>query len=84
MYYFDHCATTPLHEKVMEVMQKTESEHFGNPSSTHSWGQKSRIVIENARNQMADSIGCSPYEIIFTGGGTESNNLVLYNLIDNP
>ena len=84
MYYFDHCATTPLHEKVMEVMQKTESEHFGNPSSTHSWGQKSRSVIENARNQMADSIGCSPYEIIFTGGGTESNNLVLYNLIDNP
>ena len=84
MYYFDHCATTPLHEKVMEVMQKTESEHFGNPSSTHSWGQKSRSIIENARNQMADSIGCSPYEIIFTGGGTESNNLVLYNLIDNP
>ena len=84
MYYFDHCATTPLHEKVMEVMQKTESEHFGNPSSTHSWGQKSRSVIENARNQMADSIGCSPYEIIFSGGGTESYNLVLYNLIDNP
>ncbi|MDP6684923.1 MAG: cysteine desulfurase family protein [Candidatus Marinimicrobia bacterium] len=81
MYYFDHCATTPLHEKVMEVMQKTESEHFGNPSSTHSWGQKSRSIIENARNQMADSIGCSPYEIIFTGGGTESNNLVLYNSI---
>ena len=81
MYYFDHCATTPLHERVTEVMQKTESKHFGNPSSTHTWGQKSRSIIETARSQMADSIGCDPYEIIFTGGGTESNNLVLYNLI---
>ena len=81
MYYFDHCATTPLHERVTEVMQKTESEHFGNPSSTHTWGQKSRSIIETARSQIADSIGCDPYEIIFTGGGTESNNLVLYNLI---
>ena len=84
MYYFDHCATTPLHKKVIEVMQRTESDYFGNPSSTHKWGQKSRSIIETARSQMADSIGCSPYEIIFTGGGTESNNLVLYNLIHNP
>ena len=84
MYYFDHCATTPLHKKVLEVMQRTESDNFGNPSSTHKWGQKSRSIIETARSQMADSIGCSPYEIIFTGGGTESNNLVLYNLIHNP
>ena len=84
MYYFDHCATTPLHKKVIEVMQRAESNYFGNPSSTHRWGQKSRSIIETARSQMADSIGCSPYEIIFTGGGTESNNLVLYNLIHNP
>ena len=81
MYYFDHCATTPLHKKVIEVMQRAESDYFGNPSSTHKWGQKSRSIIETARSQMADSIGCDPYEIIFTGGGTESNNLVLYNLI---
>jgi len=81
MYYFDHCATTPLHKVVLEVMQKTENDHFGNPSSIHSWGHKSRSVIEAARTQMADSIGCSPYEIVFTGGGTESNNLVLYNMI---
>ena len=81
MYYFDHCATTPLHKKVIEVMQEAESNYFGNPSSTHKWGQKSRSIVESARSQMADSIGCSPYEIIFTGGGTESNNLVLYNLI---
>ena len=69
MYYFDHCATTPLHKKVIEVMQRAESDYFGNPSSTHKWGQKSRSIIETARSQMADSIGCSPYEIIFTGGG---------------
>ena len=84
MYYFDHCATTPLHKKVIEVMQRAETDYFGNPSSTHKWGQKSRSIIETARSQMADSIGCSPYEIIFTGGGTESNNLVLYNVIHNP
>ena len=84
MYYFDHCATTPLHKKVIEVMQRAETDYFGNPSSTHKWGQKSRSIIETARSQMADSIGCSPYEIIFTGGGTESNNLVLYNIIHNP
>ena len=81
MYYFDHCATTPLHKVVLEVMHKTDNDNFGNPSSIHSWGHKSRSIIETARSQMADSIGCSPYEIVFTGGGTESNNLVLYNAI---
>ncbi len=81
MYYFDHCATTPLHKAVLEVMNKTDNNHFGNPSSIHSWGHKSRSIIETARRQMAESIGSSPYEIVFTGGGTESNNLVLYNAI---
>ena len=57
MYYFDHCATTPLHKKVIEVMQKVETDYFGNPSSTHKWGQKSRSIIETARSQKADSIG---------------------------
>ena len=81
MYYFDHCATTPLHSKVLEIIQKTDSEYFGNPSSTHKYGQKSRSIIELARSQMAEAVGCLPFEIIFTGGGTESNNLVLYDLL---
>ena len=81
MHYFDHCATTPLHVNVLEVINQTEFESFGNPSSIHSWGQNARKIIENSRSQLAEAIGCTPYEIIFTGGGTESNNLVLYNLL---
>ena len=62
-------------------MQDTELNHFGNPSSAHQFGQKSRLVIEIARKQMAEAIGCLSSEIIFTGGGTEANNLVLWNLL---
>ena len=81
MLYFDHSASTPIHPAVLNLIQELELNHFGNPSSTHRFGQKSRLDIEIARKQMADAIGCYPYEIIFTGGGTEANNLVLWNII---
>ena len=81
MYYFDHSATTPLHPKVKELMGEVGEHHFGNPSSVHVSGQKAKTLIESARRQMAKAIGCSSNEIIFTGGGTEANNLVLWNLI---
>ena len=81
MLYFDHSATTPIHKEVIEVMNKADLKNFGNPSSTHQWGQNARNIVENARNKISKAIGCTPYEIIFTGGGTESNNLVLYNLL---
>jgi cysteine desulfurase len=81
MYYFDHSATTPLHPKVKELMGEVGEHHFGNPSSVHVSGQKAKRLIESARRQMAKAIGCSSNEIIFTGGGTEANNLVLWNLI---
>jgi cysteine desulfurase len=81
MYYFDHSATTPLHPKVKELMDVVGELHFGNPSSVHASGQKAKTLIESARRQMAKAIGCSSNEIIFTGGGTEANNLVLWNLI---
>ena len=55
--------------------------HFGNPSSVHAFGQKAKIVIETARGQMAKAVGCNSNEIFFTSGGTEANNLVLWNLI---
>jgi len=81
MYYFDHSATTPLHPKVKELMDVVGELHFGNPSSVHASGQKAKTLIETARGQMAKAIGCRSNEIIFTGGGTEANNLVLWNLI---
>ena len=81
MYYFDHSATTPLHPNVKELMDEVGEHHFGNPSSVHVSGQKAKTFIESARRQMAKAIGCSSNEIIFTGGGTEANNLVLWNLI---
>ncbi len=81
MHYFDHSATTPLHPHVKELMDEVGEHHFGNPSSVHSSGQKARALIEKARGQMAKSIECNSNEIIFTGGGTEANNLILWNLI---
>jgi len=81
MLYFDHSATTPLHPQVLLLMREIEGHHFGNPSSVHSYGRKARSLVENARRQMATAIGCKPREIIFTSGGTEANNLVLWNLL---
>ncbi len=81
MYYFDHSATTPLHPKVKKLMSEVGELHFGNPSSIHASGQKAKTLIETARGQMAKAIGCNSNEVVFTGGGTEANNLVLWNLI---
>ena len=80
MPYFDHCATTPIHPDVLEKMYTVSKNHFGNPSSTHSSGRKSRSIIEEARRQIALAINASPSEIIFTGGGSEANNMVLWTL----
>lgn len=81
MLYFDHSATTPVHQHVLNLMGEIESKHYGNPSSIHLWGRKTRSLIENARVQVAESIGAKPSEIIFTGGGSEANNQILWNLI---
>ena len=75
--YLDHNATTPVHPEVLEVMLPVLQEFFGNPSSIHSEGRKARVFLDEAREQVAGLIGASPGEIIFTSGGTESNNLAL-------
>ena len=75
--YLDHNATTPVHPEVLEVMLPVMREFFGNPSSIHSEGRKARVFLDEAREQVADLIGATPGEIIFTSGGTESNNMVL-------
>jgi len=81
MLYFDHSATTPLHPDVLDLMHLIAKENFGNPSSVHPLGQRSRAIIETARRQMSSAIGAKPFDIIFTGGGTEANNIVLWSLI---
>ncbi len=81
MPYFDHSATTPIHPKVLKKMMDVAQQHFGNPSSVHASGRKSKAIIEKARRTIAVAILASPSEIIFTGGGTEANNMVLWTLI---
>jgi len=78
--YFDNAATTQIHPKVLEVMNKYLTEEFGNPSSTHSYGRKTRVAIEESRETVANFIGADPSEIYFTSGGTEANNFALFGI----
>jgi cysteine desulfurase len=75
--YFDNAATTPLAPEVLDVMLPYLQNHFGNPSSIYSFGRETRMAIENARKQVAVSLGVSPGEIFFTSGGTESTNTAI-------
>jgi len=78
--YLDNAATTPLLPEVREGMISYLGELFGNPSSLHAWGDAAREAIEAARIQVAQLIGASVEEIIFTGSGTESNNFAIKGL----
>lgn len=80
--YLDNNASTPLLPAVIQAMQPYLSSGFGNPSSSHAYGSESRRAVETARRQVADLINCDPEEIIFTSGGTESNNLALRGVAD--
>ncbi|MBN1383220.1 MAG: cysteine desulfurase [Deltaproteobacteria bacterium] len=72
--YLDYNGTTPIHPEVMEPMRVYLEKEFGNPSSTHWYGMAPRRSLENARRQVAELLNCESREIIFTSGGTESNN----------
>ena len=75
--YLDYNATTPIPPEVADAMIPFLREHFGNPSSSHPYGIATKQAIENARQQVAGLIQCSPEEIVFTSGGTESNNYAI-------
>jgi cysteine desulfurase len=75
--YFDHNATTPVHPAVAERMAAVLIEDFGNPSSIHHFGQRSKALIDHARSAVAALIGADPSEVTFTSGGTESDNLAI-------
>ena len=72
--YLDYNATTPHAPEVIVAMRPYLEEHFGNPSSSHWYGRKAREAVETARAQVAALLNCKPGEILFTSGGTESNN----------
>jgi cysteine desulfurase len=78
--YLDYNATTPLDPQVLEAMRPFLEHHHGNPSSIHSAGRETRAAIDDARDRLAQLVGGRPHEIIFTGGGTESNNLAILGL----
>lgn len=75
--YLDHNATTPLDQRVLDAMLPYLTGPFGNPSSVHRYGRAARAAIDRAREQIAAFVGAQAAEIIFTGGGTEANNLAI-------
>ncbi len=75
--YLDYNATTPIDPKVANTMKPFLYEYFGNPSSVHKYGISTKKAVEKARKQVSELINCNPWEIIFTSGGTESNNYAI-------
>ena len=75
--YLDNAATTPMAPEVFDAMVPYMKEHFGNPSSTHAFGRKTKNAIEMARKSIAAELNAEPSEIVFTSGGTEADNMAL-------
>ncbi len=80
--YFDHNATTPLVPAALEAMTRTLGEDFGNASSVHAFGQRAKAHLDLARSRVAALIGADPAEIVWTAGGTESDNFALRGIAE--
>lgn len=81
MIYFDHAATTAPDQEVLEVMARAQELFFGNPSSMHSAGRESRVMVGEARVCIAEYLNCRPSEIYFTSGGTEAINTAVFGTL---
>ncbi|PIY11331.1 MAG: cysteine desulfurase [Flavobacteriaceae bacterium CG_4_10_14_3_um_filter_33_47] len=79
--YFDNAATTQIRDEVIDAMTHVMKQHYGNPSSSHSFGRSSKVLIEKARKTIAGYLKVSAGEILFTSGGTEADNLVLRSAV---
>ncbi len=79
--YFDNAATTPLDKNVFEAMVPYMLEYYGNPSSAHTYGRKTRHAVESSRSTIAELLNVSPEEIFFTSGGTEADNTAILSAI---
>ena len=80
MIYLDNAASTAVHPEVIKEMMPYFDSEYGNPSSIHQFGRKAKNAIQKARKQVALLVGAEPDEILFTSGGTESNNTILYGI----
>jgi cysteine desulfurase len=75
--YLDHAATTPMRPEAVAAMLPFLTEHFGNPSGSHAVARRAKAALEDARDEVAAALGCRPAEVVFTGGGTEADNLAV-------
>lgn len=80
--YLDHAATTPLDDEVLDVMLPYLKDQYGNASSVHSMGRQARFAVEESRERVAACLGAEPGEIIFTSGGTESDNYAIKGALE--
>jgi cysteine desulfurase len=79
--YLDNAATTPLRAEALEAMLPFLTEHYGNPSGSHAVARRAKQALEDARETVAAGIGCGPGEVVFTGGGTEADNLAILGTV---
>ncbi len=77
LLYFDHAATTPMREDAVAAMLPFLTERFANPSGAHRFARDARRAVDEARDTVADVIGCRPGEVVFTGCGTEADNAAI-------
>jgi cysteine desulfurase len=81
--YLDNASTTAIRPEVITEMTQVMNECYGNPSSTHSFGRDAKVHIETARKNIARLLNCTAQEILFTSGGSEGDNWVLFNAVQN-
>ncbi|MDP4126114.1 MAG: cysteine desulfurase NifS [Bacillota bacterium] len=80
--YLDHSATTPVDPEVAGLMMTYYTEKYGNPSSVHGFGREAKQALEEARKQVAELIGATPQEVVFTSGGTEADNIAILGTVE--
>ncbi|WP_098742597.1 cysteine desulfurase family protein [Paenibacillus sp. EZ-K15] len=80
--YLDHAASTPVHPEVAERMMNVMTSQYGNASSVHAFGREAKKIVNGARDRIASLLGCQSDELVFTGGGTESDNLAILGLLE--
>ncbi|WP_054958111.1 cysteine desulfurase family protein [Paenibacillus dakarensis] len=80
--YLDHAASTPIHPKVAEEMMRVMTSQYGNASSVHAYGREAKKLMSGSRDRMAALLGCMPDELVFTAGGTESDNLAIFGTLE--
>ena len=81
--YFDNAATTPIHPQVITLVADSMQTIFGNPSSSHQFGRSAKVLVETARKNVAKRLNITASEIVFTAGGSEADNMILRNAVDN-